>query len=328
VVHSSVPLTGTYQGTPLAPPPSDIQGFGRVQLNQVLFGPASGANGNKQPGDRMLIVDDASEAIAAGQERTFQIPVGATPDAELGATVKITLVWTDAPAQPLANNPLVNNLDLSVTTSNGQTIWGNNVANGDTANTIEQIIVDTANGLTLGQPLTITVRGTTVPQGPQKFALVVTGPLDVTSPPPAARSPPPPRPPRAPGSGSDGAAFGVTIPLLALAIGAGGFFMCGKKPAGGSSTKGGAAATAAGGAALPAGWKQLRDPNSGATYYLNEATGDTQWTAPVAPSGAGPPTPREGGGLPAGWEKMTDASTGAAYYYNKNTGASQWLPPS
>jgi len=31
---------------------------------------------------------------------------------------------------------------------------------------------------------------------------------------------------------------------------------------------------------LPAGWTEMRDPNSGATYYYNQQTGESSWTRP------------------------------------------------
>ena len=50
----------------------------------------------------------------------------------------------------------------------------------------------------------------------------------------------------------------------------------------------GAAAAAAGRdgdadpAQLPPNWTQVKDPNSGQSYYYNNATGVTQWTMPTA----------------------------------------------
>ena len=37
VIHSAVPLQGTYQGAPIGPTPNNIEGYGRVQLDQVLM---------------------------------------------------------------------------------------------------------------------------------------------------------------------------------------------------------------------------------------------------------------------------------------------------
>ena len=97
------------------------------------------------------------------------------------AQLKVTLVWTDPPAEPLAENPLINNLDLSVEVG-GIVQQGNGVL--DTANTVEQVIIPTATGVA-----TISVTGTSITQGQQKYALVVTGPLAIESPPPASPHP-------------------------------------------------------------------------------------------------------------------------------------------
>jgi len=58
-----------------------------------------------------------------------------------------------------------------------------------------------------------------------------------------------------------------------------------KKPAG----KGGAPPPPPGGMGmtpmppqLPPNWTQVKDPNSGQSYYYNNATGVTQWTMPTA----------------------------------------------
>jgi hypothetical protein len=317
MINSGNKLTGTYQGNALSPIiPNDIQGYGRIQLNKILFGPAA-ANGGKSPGDRLFVVDDGSKTLAAGQEHTYDINIAAGPDPVLGSEVKVTLVWTDPAAQPQAAAPLINNLDLQVI-SGGQTLTGNNKV--DTTSNVEQVVI--ASG-TAG-PLQIKVKGTAVPQGPQKYALVVSGPLQVTSPPPASPAPPPPKPPTSPFG--DSVAFGVTGPLLAIAVGASAFFMCkksGTAAAGGGGGGGGAAASGP----LPAGWKAMVDPNSGAAYYLHDATGKTQWSRPTeaeAPTTVAAPA---SGGVPEGWEEMTDAATQRKYYYNKTTGESQWTMP-
>mmetsp|Transcript_10890 Transcript_10890/g.16284 ORF Transcript_10890/g.16284 Transcript_10890/m.16284 type:complete len:1098 (-) Transcript_10890:198-3491(-) len=43
--------------------------------------------------------------------------------------------------------------------------------------------------------------------------------------------------------------------------------------------------------ALPAGWYELTDPNSGRTYYANQATGETTWTKPTPPAPVPAPKP-------------------------------------
>ena len=228
----------------------------------------------------------------------------------------MTLVWTDPPAQPISQNPLINNLDLEVTIG-GQTSLGNGAA--DAVNTVEQVSI--ASGAT-GQA-TVKVKGTGVPQGPQKYALVVTGPLSITSPPPAAPNPPPPWPPAAPLG--DMIAIGITVPLLLMAVGAGGCFLCRRKAGagGGAVVGGGIGRKSVKGNLLPPGWRQLKDPTSGAFYYLNEKTNETTWDPPAMPK---PPAPASES-LPAPWTAVLDPASGRSYYYNSATGAVSWNKP-
>jgi len=75
--------------------------------------------------------------------------------------------------------------------------------------------------------------------------------------------------------------------------------------------------------ALPAGWISGTDP-SGATYYYNENTGQSQWEPPQQQEAYAHQEVAQA--LPEGWISGTDVS-GATYYYNEETGQSQWEPP-
>jgi hypothetical protein len=104
--------------------------------------------------------------------------------------LKVTLGWTDFPSTPAASVNLNNDLDLTVTGPTG-TVWRGNVFSGglsatggtaDRRNPLEQVLLNNpATGV-----YTITARSFNVPNGPQPFAVVVTG--DVT----AGGTPPPP----------------------------------------------------------------------------------------------------------------------------------------
>jgi len=76
---------------------------------------------------------------------------------------------------------------------------------------------------------------------------------------------------------------------------------------------------------LPAGWTTGVDQASGATFYFNEQTGQSQWEAPQSSSAS------EQGGyaqeLPAGWTTGFDQSCGTMYYCYEQTGHCQWEPP-
>lgn len=96
-----------------------------------------------------------------------------------------------------------------------------------------------------------------------------------------------------------------------------------------------------GSTSLPAGWTTGVDPSSGANYYYNELTGESQWKPPqedytqqdyaqhnYAQQGhAQYDAAYKSNALPAGWITGIDQASGANYFYNELTGESQWEPP-
>ena len=188
VMPGRFPQPDRDQGPTLDGYPNQYSGYGRTQLNTVLYAEDNG----KTAGDRLFIID--GETVATGEEKVYTIPTRAD-DEEWGTEFKVVLVWTDPPAEPISNNPLVNNLDLEVDGLNGNSD-GNTGAARDTVNNVEAVKLTA----TAGGTIEVKVKGTSVVEGgPQKFALVVTGPLQLTSPPPAPRpSPPGPQPPPTP----------------------------------------------------------------------------------------------------------------------------------
>lgn len=98
---------------PLADAPSDVQGWGRVVLDDVLH----------FAGDsRGLRLFDLPNAAGLATGETIRLPLAVTSSAE---PLKLTLAWTDAPAQPLAGNALVNDLDLELVAPDGTLYRGN-----------------------------------------------------------------------------------------------------------------------------------------------------------------------------------------------------------
>jgi hypothetical protein len=161
LVNSAVNMTGT---TAI---PANCQGWGRVLLENALFFTGQ---------TRKLWVKDNATAFNTGstnEDRTYNFSVTA------GESLKVTLAWTDFPSTPAASFNLNNDLDLIVTGPTG-TIWRGNVFSGgvsatggsaDRRNTLEQVLLSApAAGV-----YTVTVRSFNVPNGPQPFALVVTG---------------------------------------------------------------------------------------------------------------------------------------------------------
>lgn len=90
------------------------RGWGLVRADTSLYG----ANGS--PGARDVAFEDEEHALATGESHQIAVPVGP------GDSLRVTLVWTDAPAAPAAGSPLVvNDLDLVVSGA-GETWRGNN----------------------------------------------------------------------------------------------------------------------------------------------------------------------------------------------------------
>ena len=172
------------------------------------------------------------------------------------------------------------------------------------------------------QTWTIKVTGANIQQGTQKFALVVSGPLELESPPPAPPSPPGPQgpaPPPAPAG--DTVVLGVSLPSSCSLL----------QPVVASPSRGCAAAPApaAGGpgGGLPAGWRMLTDPSSGYAYYVGPA-GQTQWEAPVQElKPTAPPRRPAAAALPGRLDDRHRPEPGAKYYYNASTKQSQWTAP-
>ena len=257
----------------------------------------------------MLLVDGQDATVTSGDQVVYEIATRAA-DSLLGTELKVTLTWTDPPGTPISQNPIVNNLDLIVELNDGAPLYGNDNPT-DAVNTVETVTIANAASSTVR----VTVKGTNVPEGPQKFALVVTGPLSLISPPPAAPFPPPPLPPHPPPAPlGDVVVLGISLPLLVVALMAGGGFFF-------KRVKGGGASTSKALKPLPPGWKLLTDPSTGSPFYINESTGQRQWEPPAATAA---PAKDD---LPPGWHAQTDPNTGQTYYVNEKTSESQWDKP-
>jgi hypothetical protein len=151
-------------GSGISAYPDDNQGWGRVLLEKALYfsGDALG----------LEIIDHAS-GISTGTTYTTQFAL------ESGQAARFVLVWTDPAKTPPANPALVNNVNLRVTDPGGTSFWGNcfsggQSATGGSADTKNVVEVVHRNSPTAGC-WTVEVIGQNVPQGPQPFALVVTG---------------------------------------------------------------------------------------------------------------------------------------------------------
>ncbi len=143
------------------PIPDSSQGWGRVKLENALY---------FQGDQDKLYVDDNSQ-LSTGVSKFYTLNAS-------GGKLKIVLVWTDYPATAGSGSALINNLNLIVQGPGG-TYYGNRFSNGesqtggtkDNKNPVEVFYLSNAPAGTY----TVKVEGENVPQGPQKFAIVITG---------------------------------------------------------------------------------------------------------------------------------------------------------
>ncbi|MDO9516701.1 MAG: PGF-pre-PGF domain-containing protein [Methanosarcinaceae archaeon] len=134
--------------------PTNDQGWGRVDIEKSLF-PTSPRT--------MRYHDNISLTISNSWNVSYYINSSSEP-------LIVTLVWTDYPAATFVGKMLVNNLDLNVTGPDNSYL-GNG---GDDTNNVEQVkLLSPTVGL-----YTIKVTGTNIPDGPQPFALVISGAIN------------------------------------------------------------------------------------------------------------------------------------------------------
>ena len=150
--------------------PNDNQGFGRILLDDALF---------FQGDIRGLVAEDNLTGINTGESVVYELAIG-----DNSLPVEITLVWSDYPDNDLSPPNLVNDLDLIVTAPDGTVYMGNqyvgfnpgesepNPADRDFLNNVESVLVITGVQSGLWK---VEISGVDIPQGPQSYALVMTG---------------------------------------------------------------------------------------------------------------------------------------------------------
>jgi len=162
MVNSGSEMTGDMDGTSVGNIPNDIQGWGRTTLEDTLY-----LAGDDQP----LWVADETTGLQTGESQEYNVRVSAD-------YLEVTLVWTDYPAATYAEPCLVNDLDLEVT-RNGTTYLGNVYSGGQSTTGGSPDRLNPAECVQLNAPepggYTITVHAHNVPNGPQPFALVISG---------------------------------------------------------------------------------------------------------------------------------------------------------
>jgi len=148
--------TGATQEIP--PRPSNVEGWGQVNVDGTLFPDA--------PACRAYL--DGRPPLVTGARADCRVYVRDTQP------VRVTLAWSDYPSTPAASVNLVNDLDLTVI-QDATTNFPNKGAQADRRNNVEGVdFTPTAPGF-----VTVRVEGWNVPSGPQPYALVLGGDIEL-----------------------------------------------------------------------------------------------------------------------------------------------------
>ena len=150
--------------------PSNREGWGRLLLDDSLY-----FTGESR---RLEVVDHwHAQGIETGQTRFYTVDVQGTTE-----PLQVTLVWADPAALHSAAQAWINDLDLEVEAPDSSLYLGNVFAGdvsttggtADPRNNVEQV------RLTPSQTgdWTIRVSGTNIPQGPQGFAIAISGQIN------------------------------------------------------------------------------------------------------------------------------------------------------
>ncbi|MCK4544516.1 S8 family peptidase, partial [candidate division WOR-3 bacterium] len=148
--------------------PTNGQGWGRIVLDDALYFASD---------PRKLEINDITGGINNGESHPYNINVGSNTLEDF----KVVLVWTDYFGTQSASDPLVN--DLNLTISDGTNTYRGNVfgTNGysitggsyDATNANE--VVWLQGSTVANKSITITVSGYDINHGPQPYALVICG---------------------------------------------------------------------------------------------------------------------------------------------------------
>ncbi len=144
-------------------------GWGRINLDSVLY---------FEDDTRKLYIHDDTTGITTGEQVGYEVKINSDD-----RSFRVAVVWTDAPPELSADKQLVNNLNLEVISPSGQLYYGNNFnndnysklnGNPDEINVVEIVHLETPSTGTW----TVCIKGTEIPQGPQPYAIVITGDME------------------------------------------------------------------------------------------------------------------------------------------------------
>ena len=113
--------SGSTQEIPDAPRPNNVQGWGRVDLENSIL-PAS---------PRILKFEDETGGLTTNESDVYEFEVNNGSEA-----LKATLVWSDYPGSPAAGGGLVNDLDFSIIGPSGTVYYPNNAGQGETTQVV------------------------------------------------------------------------------------------------------------------------------------------------------------------------------------------------
>ena len=165
LLHGGQKMTSYAGNTMLGDVPDSKQGYGILYLGNVLPLPAAGTNYAFG-----LFIHDYAE-IKSGESIIYTIAV-----TDKSKPIKVSLSWYDPANQNgISTTALLHDLDLSVTSQNGDVYWGNHRSESgnkpDRLNNNEQVMISTPDE----QLWTVKVSANElVKDESQKYALVIT----------------------------------------------------------------------------------------------------------------------------------------------------------
>jgi serine protease AprX len=161
LINGAVDIPGQYSPTETATVPNNNEGFGRVDLAGSVILPGGDPNSGFSEGGPLDEGDDDRSTIVIPAVPPGHL--GRVAPSAIGATLKITLVWSDPPGAALQND-----LDLIVRAADGSERHGNmGTGQGfDRVNNVEQVWW---NNMPAGQA-DIVVRAHRIPRFPQPYA--------------------------------------------------------------------------------------------------------------------------------------------------------------
>ena len=105
--------TGGYREIPSPPPPNNVEGWGRVDVENSIF-PAA---------PKRIYYFDETSGLSTGGSRTYNYTVNSS-----AVPLRVSLVWSDYPGSAVAAGGLVNDLDLTVTDPSGVVHYPNHAS--------------------------------------------------------------------------------------------------------------------------------------------------------------------------------------------------------